>query len=90
MFCKALRAETVVFAASLASADTTHKISNTFQDATMSGGSEISTIALNAKIAAKQAATAGTGAIAEGAAVAGTTTGRLIVAFGASAGLTPG
>ena len=155
MFKKALLATALTLTASVALSDTMFTVANTFQDPTMTGGAEISTIAFSADVYANQAATVGadveianfvnfyaidvsedmstltmtvsdtaqpaanpmpaerfdryyftftgagpaaaeidgdasTAAIADGATVTLTTTGRLVVAFGEGADFTPG
>lgn len=59
MFRNTLLVAAVTFAASAASADTMFTVANTFEDPTMTGGAEISTIAFSADVYANRAATVG-------------------------------
>ena len=59
MFKKALLATALTLTASVALSDTMFTVANTFQDPTMTGGAEISTIAFSADVYANQAATVG-------------------------------
>lgn len=61
MFYKTLLATALTFAASAAMADTMFTVVNTFEDPTMTGGNEISTIAFSADVYANQAATVSDG-----------------------------
>lgn len=59
MLRNSILAATLALTAGAASADTIFTVANTFQDPTMTGGAEISTIAFSAEVYANQAATVG-------------------------------